>query len=144
MSKHIQTQIETGKAKIVEAPIAPRTDQPAIDRSFNLPKELYIGTVAGYLGFLALVGAAFMNPVLIIPMVIFVGFIVAGFGVPAIFTRLKGNDSKPMGWGEFANKGIMTATGRLSAGEASVQVLILPALLVCWGIAVVTVAALVG
>jgi len=142
MSKQIHTQVELGKARIVEAPVAKTA--PEIDRSFGLPKELYIGTVAGYLGFLAIMAVAFMNPVLIIPMVIFVGFIVAGFGVPAIFTKLKGNDSKAMTWGQFGNKGIMTNTGKLAPRDAAVQVLILPVLLVFWGLAAATIAVIVS
>jgi len=146
MAEHLKHQLDIGKARIVEAPRVDNITSPAvyIDRSFNLPKELYFGTVAGYLGFLALMSVAFINPVLIIPMVIFVGFIVAGFGVPAIFTRLKGNDSKAMTWDEFESRGIMTNTGKLAPRDAAVQVLILPALIVMWGIAIVTIAALVS
>ena len=75
MAEHLKHQLDSGKARIVEAPAAKETVE--VDRSFGLPKELYFGTVAGYLGFLALMTVAFMNPVLIIPMVIFVGFIFA-------------------------------------------------------------------
>lgn len=142
MSQLVQDQVARGKARIVDAPV-PAVKAPEIDRSFNLPKELYIGTVAGYLGFLAILAAAFMNPVLAIPMVIFAFFIVAGFGVPTIWTRLKGNDSKPISMGRFENEGIMTLTGRLSAREASVQVLILPVLVVLWACAVAIIAAIV-
>ena len=142
MSKQINTQVELGKARIVDAPVA-KTEQD-VDRSFGLPNELYVYTVAAYLGFIGIMAIAFLNPVLVIPMVIFTGFIIAGFGVPAIFTQLKGNDSKPMGWGEFDTKGIMTNTGPLAASEATVQVLILPVLLVCWGIAAAIIAMIVA
>jgi hypothetical protein len=37
----------------------------------------------------------------------------------------------------------MTNTGRLNAREATIQMLILPVLIVIWGLAVVTIAALV-
>lgn len=144
MSKQIEQHIVDGKARIVGAPAEIGHNAPAIDRSFGLPKELYFATVACYLGFLAITGAAFMNPVLVIPMVIFALFIVAGFGVPAIFTRLRGNDSKAMGLGEFERKGIMTHTGRLAPRDATVQVLILPVLLCVWGIAAVSIAAIVS
>jgi hypothetical protein len=39
-----------------------------------------------------------------------------------------------MSWGTFRHRGIQTATGHLSAGAATVQVLILPALIFIWGI----------
>ena len=142
MAEYIKHHLDTGKAHVVEAPAAKETVE--VDRSFGLPKELYFGTVAGYLLFLALMTIAFMNPVMIIPMVIFVGFIFAGFGVPAIFTRLKGNDSKALLWGQFDTKGIMTNTGRLAPRDAAVQVLILPVLIVMWGMAILTIAAFVS
>ena len=142
MAEHLKHQLDSGKARIVDAPSAKATVE--VDRSFGLPKELYFGTIAGYLGFLAIMAVAFMNPVMIIPMVIFVGFIVAGFGVPAIFTRLKGNYSKAMTWGQFDTKGIMTNTGKLAPRDAAVQVLILPVLLVCWGLTAAIIAAIVS
>jgi hypothetical protein len=144
MSKQIQEQIARGNARIVEAPVKIGHNVPVVDRSFGLPKQLYGLTVAGYLGFLAIMAAAFMNPVLVIPMAIFALFIAAGFGVPAIFTRLKGNDSKPLSLGEFSNEGIMTLTGRLAPRDAAIQVLILPALIVAWGGAVAIIAAVVA
>lgn len=140
MSRQVQEQIAQGKARVVSAP---DSEALALDRSFGLPRELYIGTVAGYLGFLAITGAAFMNPALAIPMGIFALFILAGFGVPAIWTRVKGNDSQPLTIGEFGTKGIMTHTGRLAPRDAAIQVLILPVLIVLWACAVVAIAALV-
>jgi hypothetical protein len=70
--------------------------------------------------------------------------VVAAFGVPAIWTRLRDNGSQPQTLGEFETRGIMTNTGRLAPRDAAIQVLILPVLLVCWGIAVVVIAAIVG
>lgn len=84
-----------------------------------------------------------MNPALAIPMGIFALFIVAGFGVPAIWTQIKGSESQPLTMSEFETKGIMTHTGRLAARDAAIQVLILPVLIVLWATAVVIIAALV-
>lgn len=142
MSKQIQEQIESGKARIVGAPTNVAAVQ--IDRSFNLPGGLYAATVGCYLAFLGVLAVAFLNPVLVIPMVIFALFIVAGFGVPAIFTRLKGNDSEPMTMGEFERDGIMTNTGRLKPRDATIQVLILPVLIVAWAMAIAVIAAIVA
>ena len=148
MSKQVQDIIARGEARVVEAPaLAPR-HQVEVDRNFELPTALYGATVACYLTFLAITAAAFMAPALAIPMVIFAFFIVAGFGVPTIWTRLKNNgleanETHPMTLGRFEAKGIMTHTGPCSARDASVQVLILPVLIVLWGIAAVTIAALV-
>jgi len=46
--------------------------------------------------------------------------------------------------GEFAARGIMTHTGPLSPRDAAVQVLILPVLLVIWGLSIAVIAAIVA
>jgi len=148
MSHIVHDLIASGEARVVEAPkaaapAAPARNQVESDRNFGLPKALYATTVGCYLGFLAVVSTAFANPELAIPMVIFVVFIVAGFGVPAIWTRLAGKTSEPQTMGEFRLKGIMTHTGRLAPRDATIQMLILPVLLVAWGLAVVVIAAVV-
>ena len=143
MSHIVHDILARGDARIVEVPEAAPRHQVEADRNFGLPTALYGATVAGYLGFLLVVGSAFANPVLAIPMAIFVVFIVAGFGVPALWTRLAGNASHPQTLGEFEAKGIQTTTGRLAARDATIQVLILPVLLVVWGLAVAVIAAVV-
>lgn len=145
MSHIVNDHLARGDARIVAQPQVAAADRShPVDRNFGLPTALYGATVAGYLGFLLVVGSAFANPVLAIPMAIFVLFIVAGFGVPALWTRLAGNTTQPQTLGEFRQRGIMTLTGRLTAGEATVQMLILPALLVGWGLAVAVIAAVVA
>jgi ABC-type dipeptide/oligopeptide/nickel transport system permease subunit len=143
MSHIVHDLIASGDARIVDLP-APVRHQIETDRNFGLPTALYGATIACYLGFLVIVGSAFANPVLAIPMAIIVLLVAAFFGVPAMWTRLKGNASKPATLGEFERRGIMTNTGRLSAGEASAQVLVLPVLLVVWGLAVAVIAAVVA
>jgi hypothetical protein len=135
--------IASGDARVVEQPSHLR-NQVESDRNFGLPTILYGATVGCYLGFLLIVGSAFANPELAIPMAIFVLFIVAGFGVPAVWTRLAGNVSAPQTLGEFEARGIMTSTGRLAPKDATIQVLILPVLLVVWGLAVAVIAAIVS
>ena len=73
------------------------------------------------------------------------GFFVGGFfGIPALFVReAPDHANKAMSWGQFRMRGIDTLTGRLPAGEAAVQMLILPALLLIWGLACIIIAALV-
>ena len=51
--------------------------------------------------------------------------------------------SRALRWHEFLDRGIDTATGRTKAGPATVLVLVLPFLILCFGIAVATIAALV-
>ncbi len=146
MSHIVHDLIARGDARVVEQPAAgfnPVRHQVDADRNFGLPSALYGATIACYLGFLAIVGIAFANPVLAIPMAIIVLVIAAAFGVPAQWSRLRGNASAPQTLVQFASSGIMTNTGRLSAGEASAQVLVLPVLLVVWGLAVAVIAATV-
>ncbi|MBV7259556.1 hypothetical protein [Erythrobacter crassostreae] len=145
MSKLAHDIIARGDARIVAAPAhvdAPR-NQVESDRNFEMPTAFYGATVACYLAFIGILATAFSTPGLIIPMVIFAAFIVAGFGVPAAWTRLKDNNSKPMTMGKFKQAGIMTNTGRLAPRDAAIQMLILPALIVLWACAVVVIAALV-
>ena len=115
-----------------------------VDRTFELPAGLYGTVVACYLAFLATTATAFGNTELILPMAVFVFFILAGFGVPTIWAKLSPETaSRAKSWVRFQRDGIKTLTGHNTAGEAAVQVLILPVLLVVWGLAVVTIAALV-
>ena len=145
MSHIVHEHLARGEARIVELPTeAGVRHQVEADRNFGLPNALYGATVAGYLGFLLVVGTAFANPLLAIPMAIFVVAIIAGFGVPTLWTRLAGNTSEPQTLGEFEQHGIMTHTGRLAPRDATIQVLILPVLLVIWGIAVAVIAAIVA
>jgi hypothetical protein len=132
-------------AEITEAPPAhSEIIRTEIDRSFELPVGLYAATVALYLGFVGVMALSFMNPGLVLPMVIFALFIVAGFGTPMLWARMNPEKSqRPMSYGTFRHRGIQTATGHLVGGAAAVQVLILPVLIFCWGVAVAVIAALV-
>lgn len=138
MSKLI-TSTELGQvAQVSAAPV-----QTTVDRTFGLPTGLYAVTVACYVAFLGVMASLFLNPGLVIPMVIFVGFVLAFFGVPGFWAKMQpAHDSKPLSWGQFTNRGIQTATGPLSAGQASVQVLILPVLILAWGLSIAVIVAL--
>lgn len=142
MAERVTRPLVAEKAIIHEAPKLP---QPTtVDRSFELPSLLYVLTALGYLTFLGLTALAFGNPELILPMAIFVTFIAMSFGVCAMWVRMKPeNERHSLNWGRFIANGVRTYTGPVTAGQASVQVLILPALIVVWGFAVVTIAALV-
>jgi hypothetical protein len=149
MTEHLQKQLDHGKARLVEAPAATVRHQVEVDRNFEMPTAFYGATVGLYFAFLAVTFAGFGNPNLVIPMAIFAVFIVGMFGVPAVWTRIKSagladNETKPLTMGQFAKDGIMTATGRLAPRDAAIQMLILPVLIVLWGIATVTIAAIVS
>lgn len=139
MSQHANTAQLRTLAKVTSAPTLTR-----VDRTFELPNGLYVATVGLYLGFLAVMATAFLNPGLAIPMVIFTFFIVMGFGVAGKWASMQpDSDSMPLSWGQFRNRGIQTLSGKLTASEASVQVLMLPLLILFWGMAVATIAAIV-
>lgn len=140
MSRHLTRELIAEAADVRTELLHPVT----VDRTFELPRELYAATVALYLGFLGVMAMGMASPGLVIPMVIFAFFIVAGFALPAIWTRMQpGNPVSQMPWEKFRRHGIATLTGRLSAGEAATQMLILPVLIFLWAIACVTIAALV-
>jgi hypothetical protein len=155
MSKQVQSHLERGEARIVAAPVAPPVAERAgelasmprhqvdIDRNFELPTGLYKATVGLYLAFLGVLFAGFGGPGLVIPMAICVVFIAGIFGVPAIWSRLKRNSSRPMTMGAFKQAGIMTNTGPVTPKDAAIQMLILPVLIVIWACATVAIAALV-
>ena len=115
-----------------------------VSRSFDLPPVLHAATVGLYLAFLGVMAFAFQDRGLIIPMAIFVIYIVMAFGVPAMWVRMKPEHaSQPMSWSDFSRFGINTYTGNMSAKDATGQVLILPVLILGWGVAIAVIAALV-
>lgn len=115
-----------------------------VNRTFELPVGLYVATVAAYLGFIGIMALGFGNPELAIPMVIFALFVVAGFGVPMLWTKIgPATRTRALDWGRLGAKGIQTFTGPVTRRDAAVQVLILPVLIVLWGLATVLIAALV-
>jgi hypothetical protein len=117
--------------------------QVDVDRNFELPTGLYAGTVALFLGYLAVMTMGFGNPGLALPMAIFVLFVVAGFGVPALWAGMKPEHrDRPLSWSRFMSEGVQTPHGRCNGGEAATLVLLMPAVILCWGIATVTIAAL--
>lgn len=127
-----------------DATITTALPRVKVERNFGLPTWLYGATVAAYFGFLAVMSAAFMNPGLVLPMAICVVYIVMAFGAPLMWTRFKPEDtSRAMTGSQFRHRGIHTDTGHLTAGEATVQVLILPVLILGFGVAVAIIAALV-
>lgn len=119
--------------------------QVEVDRNFGLPTGLYGVTVGLFLAYLAVMGLGFANPEMILPMAIFALFVVAGFGVPALWSKMKPDHAdRPTSWSRFMAEGIQTYTGHCKGRDAAIQVLIMPVLIFCWGIAVVTIAAVTG
>lgn len=140
MSQHASQGQLSAVAQVSDAPA-----QTHVNRSFELPGGLYGITVGCYLGFLGLMSVLFMNGELALPMVAFVVAIVGGFGLGWKWVSMHPDNGSPtLSMGQFANRGIQTLSGRLTAAEASAQVLILPVLLLCWGVAIAVIFAVVG
>jgi hypothetical protein len=115
-----------------------------VERSFDLPVVLHGATVGLYFAFLAVMAFAFQDRGLIIPMAIFVIYIVMAFGVPAMWVRMKPDHaSQPQSWSNFSRFGVHTHTGKMTATDATGQVLILPVLILGWGVAIAVIAAVV-
>jgi hypothetical protein len=139
--KLTRTEIAT---RAIVHPEAVLREPTRVDRSFELPTALYATTVGLFLSYLAVMCIGFGNPGLALPMAIFTLFIVAGFGVPALWVRMNPeNTQRPLSWSRFMSEGIETETGRISCTAATVQVLILPALIFLWGVVTVSIAAAV-
>lgn len=111
-------------------------------RTFELPPVLYALTAGAYLCFIALLATAFATNELFLPVAVMAILIVAGFGVPTLWVKMRPDGSdRALTWGQFRNRGIVTHTGRMTAGDATIQVLILPTLILLWGVTFVTIAA---
>jgi hypothetical protein len=139
MTEHIERSQLTRLASVSAMPF-----ETKVDRNFNLPTGLYVATVGAYFAFLAVLSAALMARDLVIPMAICAIYLMMAFGVPMLWARINpAHAERALSWGEFSRRGIMTNTGQLTGREASVQVLILPVLILFWGLAVAIIVAVV-
>jgi len=143
MTTRLDTQLLARTAKLVAAPTL---DQPraCTDRGFELPTALYVATIGSYLAFLAIMAVGFQSRDMLLPMVIFTVYIAMLFGVPTLWARMQPETAtRPMTLGTFFDQGIVTYTGHNRAGAAATQVLLLPVMILLWGVAVVIIAATV-
>ena len=142
MAERSTRELIAEKAVVHAAPVL-RQPTPT-DRNFELPTALYAMTATLFFGFAGVMAVGFGNPHMIVPTGIIIVFIAMFFAVPAMWMRMKpDHPQRPTAWAKFQREGIMTPFGRATAGAATVQVLILPALIFLFGVAVVTIAALV-
>ncbi len=140
MTSH-ETKLELlARGEIVEAP----AERACTDQCFELPSGIYIAMALMFAGFIAVLASAFRGGHMAVGYGVIFAFIAAFFAVPAAFPNVGGEDArnKALSWFDFSDRGIMTATGHSSAGEATTLVLLLPFLVLCFGIAIATIAAL--
>lgn len=142
MAERITRQLIAEKAIVHDAPVLAL---PAnFDRSFELPTGLYVTMAALFFAAAGVMAFGFAAPAMIVPTGIIAVFIAMFFAVPAMWVRMKPDNAKPAtSWAKFQRDGVMTPYGRSTASAATVQMLILPTLILVWGLAVVTIAAVV-
>ena len=123
--------------------VAPPAAQCGQDQSFELPPALYIATGLLFFGFVAVLSMAFANLKMAIVFGVCFAFIAAFFTVPAIFVRTGADHSRSrsLRWSDFMEKGVAIEHGRCSGRDAAVLMLLLPALIFCFGLAIATIVA---
>ncbi|MGJ3649988.1 hypothetical protein ACLB0R_16150 [Sphingomonas sp. GlSt437] len=103
---------------------------------FDLPPILHIGMFAGFFVFLGIMWSAFADPELAIPFAIFAILLGAALVVPGLWAHVAPASGTAQTWGDFQRDGIVCATGHVAATAAIAQVMIMPAMLIIWGLAV--------
>lgn len=132
MTTRQKPEVLIGRDEIVAAP-APRA---CVDQTLGLPGGLYVVMAMMFVGFISVLAMSFRGGHMVVAYAAILAFLVAFFTLPALFQRQKG-----LSWAMFRYKGIQTATGHASATEATILVLLLPFLILCFGIAIATIAA---
>ncbi|MCJ7421229.1 hypothetical protein [Sphingomicrobium astaxanthinifaciens] len=143
MSKPIKDAELLAAAKVVEAPRLPNIRAHLEDRNFELPVALHAGVFGLFLVYLGVMGLGFSHPEMVIPIAICLLFTAAFYIVPMAWAVMNpAQADKAMPLQALFDKGIAIHTGHSRGGDAATQVLILPVLILGWGIAVVSIAAL--
>jgi hypothetical protein len=139
MSARLKSAVLLQSDEIVAAP----TLRACSDRTFEFPTRLYGAMAALLFGFMAVMAVGFAEPAMVVPMGVNFIFLTAFFAVPVIFVTASPGDVGlgTLRWSDLMRDGVETATGRTSGREAVVLTLILPFLILCWGIVVSIIAA---
>lgn len=130
MSAHIPAEQIEQQARIVAAP----SRRNRGERVFDLHPAVHAMTIGAYLAFVGILCAAFMGPDLIVPAAIVVVSVFALFATPAFWARVAGDDLRKQSWSEFLQEGVECCTGKLTAGQALAQILVLPGLILILGL----------
>lgn len=140
MTARLKSDVLIRSNEIVEAPAARACD----DQSFELPPGIFVAMAALFAGFIGVLSLALRGGQLALVYAVIFAFITAFFAVPAIFPRMAPSRKKALSWADFRSRGIETATGKSSAGEAMVLVLLLPTLIFCFAVAIAVLSAMIG
>jgi Flp pilus assembly protein TadB len=126
MSIHIPAHEIEQKARIVAAPLKRNRG----DRVFDIHPAVHVSLLGTYLAFAGILMATFMGKDLIVPAAIIVIGIVSLFLTPGLWARVAGDDLRKQSFAEFLQEGVDCITGRLTAGQALAQIMVLPVLMV--------------
>ena len=140
MTTRVKPDVLIARDEIVAAP----AERACADQSFELPRGLYVAMAALFAGFVGVLSLAFRGGHMAVVYGVIFAFIAAFFAIPTMFPAMAPDGKKPLSWAIFRMRGIQTATGRTSAGEATALVLLLPFLIFCFGMAVAAIAMIVG
>ena len=140
MTTRVKPEILVARDELVAAPL----ERASTDQSFELPKGLYIAMAALFAGFIGVLSLSFRGGHMAVAYGVIFAFIAAFFAVPTLFPAMAPERKRSLSWAMFRYKGIQTATGRSTAGEATVLVLLLPFLIFCFGMAVAAIAMIVS
>lgn len=139
MTARLNPRILAAREEVVPSP----TSRACEDHNFEIPTGVYVAMALCFAGAIAVLALSFRSGMAVSYGVVF-ALLAAFFGIPALFvrtTRGRGN-IRPLDWYLFREQGIATATGRTGGNEATMLVLLLPFLILCWAIAIATIAAL--
>jgi hypothetical protein len=140
MTTRVKPEVLIARNEIVAAP----AERACTDQSFELPTGLYIAMASLFAGFVAVLSLSFRGGHMAVVYGVIFAFIATFFAIPAMFPAMAPDRNKTLSWAMFRMRGIHTATGRSTAGEATVLVLLLPFLIFCFGMAVAAIAMIVS
>ena len=140
MTTRVKPEVLIARDEMVAAPAARACD----DQSFELPTRLYVAMAMLFGGFIAVLSLAFRGGHMAVAYGVIFAFIAAFFAIPALFPAMAPEGKRSLSWTMFRMRGIQTATGRSTARDATVLVLLLPFLIFCFGMAVAAIAMIVS
>ncbi len=101
------------------------------ERAFELHPAVHFMLIGAYFAFAGILCATFMGRDLVIPAAVFAIGIASLFLTPGLWARVNSdNGLRKQSWAEFLQEGVECITGRLTAGQALAQILVLPGLMV--------------
>jgi hypothetical protein len=140
MTRRVPQEALVASKEIVAGPVGRSCE----DHNFGLPPVIHLLTGALFIGFISVLCLTLSTPGLAVPFGIFAAFLIAFFAVPTLMVKASPEKgSRALSWAEFMEHGIATEHGRCDGREAAILVLMLPAFIFLWAVALATIVALV-